>query len=289
MLSKLKEILNLLFGSDVIKRSDIEGSLDTMSDSVNDVISPMVEGFNTMLKTLNDPKLALIASRELGFKVKSIDELIKVLENDYLAIKDGVTECRLYAHKLPSMMTKSTLTIKQSAYLELTERVTSVVKYMPDMILYMIYRLNADTTMAYTKLSKDILKMRTSYQLSMLEFRDGGVKKKLDIIDKLSDIEISADITEIKEVASRNDLRYTMPAQNFNGNPLYFIGRWWVDFTIDRVNRLKDEKRLLELKIMELQEKEATSNVSTTLSKQIEYYEEKLTKIDKKIKELSDV
>jgi len=73
--------------------------------------------------------------------------------------------------------------------------------------------------------------------------------------------------------------------KNFIGNPIYHLRLFLIDLESLRLERLKDEKSLLELRILELKNEDRDG----TLSKQISYFENKLNKLDMKIKKLSEV
>jgi len=73
--------------------------------------------------------------------------------------------------------------------------------------------------------------------------------------------------------------------KNFIGNPIYHLRLFLIDLESLRLERLKDEKSLLELRILELR----SGDTDGKLSKQIAYFENKLNKLDMKIKRLSEV
>jgi hypothetical protein len=68
----------------------------------------------------------------------------------------------------------------------------------------------------------------------------------------------------------------------FVGNPIFHIRIFLTDLEVNRLERLKDEKRLLELKIAELKAKQDGSD-DPKIRQQIAYYENKLKRIDEKI------
>jgi len=73
--------------------------------------------------------------------------------------------------------------------------------------------------------------------------------------------------------------------KDFMGNPIYHLRLFMIDLESLRLERLKDESSLLELRILELKN-EDTDGI---LRKQISYFENKLNKLDMKIKRLSEV
>jgi len=80
-----------------------------------------------------------------------------------------------------------------------------------------------------------------------------------------------------KEHKKHNDI-----AKRFIGNPIYHIRLFLIDIDLLKLERLKEKKRLLELRLLELQGKN-----DPKIKKQIEYYEDKLNKLELKIEKLT--
>lgn len=66
----------------------------------------------------------------------------------------------------------------------------------------------------------------------------------------------------------------------FVGNPIYHIRSIITDFEVNRYDRLKNMKKMTELKLLELSHRDQED---PTIEKQIEYYRNKLIKIDSKL------
>jgi len=79
--------------------------------------------------------------------------------------------------------------------------------------------------------------------------------------------------------------KHSNVTKNFIGNPIYHLHLFIVDIQVLRLERLKDEKSLLELRILELRQEDTDGK----LKQQIAYYENKLNKLDMKIRRLSEV
>lgn len=71
--------------------------------------------------------------------------------------------------------------------------------------------------------------------------------------------------------------------RKFVGNPIYHLLKLLADFEVNRYQALKDRKKYLELKIMELKAKENGED-SEKVRKMLEYYENELAKTEAKIK-----
>jgi hypothetical protein len=76
---------------------------------------------------------------------------------------------------------------------------------------------------------------------------------------------------------------------NFVGNPIYHLRKFLVELELAKLERLKDKKRLLELKLLELKNELNNKPNDPKLQKQIEYYENKINQVDEKINAIMDV
>ena len=76
--------------------------------------------------------------------------------------------------------------------------------------------------------------------------------------------------------------------KQFIGNPIYHIRLFLVDLEYLRLTKLKDEARLLELRLMELKNQNM-NKPSKEVAKAIRYYEDKINKLNLKIEKLSEV
>ena len=79
--------------------------------------------------------------------------------------------------------------------------------------------------------------------------------------------------------------KYKGMSFNFIGNPIYHIRLFLVDLEMLRLERLKNRRKLVELKLLELRNKDASD---PKIKKQIEYYEQKLEALDRKINRIME-
>jgi len=116
-------------------------------------------------------------------------------------------------------------------------------------------------------------------------FTKSLVGKMLDLVSFKSNIKHSKKHKHTNKVLLKEDMGI---ATNFIGNPIYHIRLFLVDLSLMRLENLKEKKRLLELKLLELKSRQAGHN-DEKLKKQIEFYEEKLNKLDMKIRKYMEV
>ena len=73
--------------------------------------------------------------------------------------------------------------------------------------------------------------------------------------------------------------------KNFIGNPIYHMRLFLVDVNSMRLEALKEEKGLLELRLLELRQDDTNGD----LKRQISFFEDKLNKLDMKINHLASI
>ena len=79
--------------------------------------------------------------------------------------------------------------------------------------------------------------------------------------------------------------KYKGLSLNFIGNPIYHLRLFLVDLEMLRLERLKNRRKLVELKLLELRSKDPND---PKIKKQIEYYEKKLETLDRKINRIME-
>ena len=72
--------------------------------------------------------------------------------------------------------------------------------------------------------------------------------------------------------------------KSFSGNPFMLIRMFMVDYEVLKLEKLNNDKRLLEVRILDL--KTNDDSLSKSLQKQINYYTYKIEKLDLKIKNI---
>jgi len=95
----------------------------------------------------------------------------------------------------------------------------------------------------------------------------------------------------IKSKRTVQSLRDKVGPTGFVGNPIYHIKLFLTDIELWNNERIKDNKRLLELKLAKLKMNYATTNDSDARSKlddQIEYYTDKIERLDLKLHTVVD-
>jgi hypothetical protein len=181
--------------------------------------------------------------------------------------------------ELPDYVTDKTMTAKTAGIIGTVTNFSSLAIFLQDLSLYLIY-LYTDNDMFYKAKEKSIRLLIPTFGEVYDKYR-GNLKNVLKDLNKLSNTEVG-NIETFKIASSKFDKKFNLPVNGFIGNPIYYVRLWITDLKISRYEYLKDKKKLVELKLMELKMKQNGEN-SPKLEKQIEYYEEKLSAIEYKI------
>ena len=104
-------------------------------------------------------------------------------------------------------------------------------------------------------------------------------------LKELEDINIpKEEVDNIVELYNSNkvDIFNNLPF-NFIGSPIYSIRLMFAQWTANRYHKLKDQKKLLELRYMHLKLLQEQGNTDINLEKEIEAIQSRITSIDKSI------
>ena len=288
MIDFLKTYWGKLTGNDVIRASDVIMGLEQKLASFEGNTGEVMKQLTVLLTECKDNKSYSNAAKEIGYNAGSATTLLSTLENEYNTIANSLESMVKVANsELPKMMTVKTMTIKQSAILSLSEKLNMLSMAFPSFIMYILYRSAGDKKMMYKSGYKEVIALAAAYHYEMLRLTKDG-KTIFKDLPNLSDTLLSGSPVEVRHMASAVDNGFPMRDNKFITTWIYNVGKWWVEGQIETLEKAKDERRLTELKLLELRERETTGNVSANISKQIEYYEDKLARLNKKIKSMSE-
>jgi len=289
MIDFLKTYWDKLTGNDVIRSSDIIMALEQTFASFESNSGEVLNQMTVLLNESKDTKTYSNVAKEIGYNTSTSRRLLEQLEDEYDVIMNSISDLiKVSKKELPKMITVKTMTVKQSAIITLSEKLNMLAMTYPRFLLYILYKASGEKKMIYKVGYKEVIELSNAYHYEMMRLmRDN--KTIFKDLPNLSDTLLSASPSEVRHMASSVDNAFPMGDNKFVTTWIYNVGKWWVETQILKLEQAKDEKRLIELKLLELREREETGNVSTSISKQIEYYEDKLSRLNKKIKDLSDV
>ena len=222
------------------------------------------------------------AIEEMGKAAKALadaipDLIIKIMDN--------------YPDKIPMETNNPNIRVG----LGVTDTILGYTEAMYDIINYIIDRYANPTVKSFEGKYQDIV---NDYKIVARVLRKGYIDYVKDVINSIGELPVvntpdvpmsilSAVLEKKLNMSSKaisfiTDIFNRFKGKGFIGNPIYHIRKFLVDLEVNKYEKLKDEKRLVELKPQKLKLEQANKN-DPNLDKQIKYYEDKLEKIELRI------
>lgn len=287
MYVELKKVLDSL--STTVKKESVVESFENIMTGLTDEVLPSLE---YIIKDSDEPFIKdnkfLKNLSKLTVRTKDNKEylnIIKKLLNNIVKEQKNITN--LIDKELNDYITSKGSTAKDLSIMKLVTDISSIVFYIQDMCYYILVD-DKDTSLPKIRLN-DIRKYSGSYiNLFPVFYKD--FSKYVKDISKVSEETVYRETPKVimMDMLFKSSGKFLkLPASGFNGNPIYHISMWLVDKEIERYELLKDKKKLIELKLLELKLQEQNES-NPKLKTQIEYYEEKISKLEYNIKEIED-
>lgn len=272
-----------------VKKEQLLKTFNTISELAQDDLLPSLVEIKAVEKTQRVTKSDLVVIvkevlRVQGIKSKSI---FSDLENIFTEINKCKAKIEnLISKHASSVLTNKVLSIKDAAIIKLIDDISSLTMYSTDFLACVLADIR-NTSFPKIKFKK--IKEGIPAFAELIKAYNKDFEKNLDKIAKLDDSVINKDSNKaFLDLKLKNDGVFGIMPSGFINNPFYHIRMWLIDRDIAKLEALKDKKRLIELRIMELKIEEK-SGEDGDLSKQIEYYEDKLANIEYKIEKLEEI
>lgn len=247
-------------------------------DTINNFILPMF----TELEKVDLNKNTLIKNIRIGGKSLPGNQVITVMEKIFKDITEDKDIINLIDKVSGSLLSDRTLNTKQLNLVKIVLDVTHMANYTFD-LFYLILkydelRRDKTATLYSDKKIKEIYDLVDEFGTLLFLYKDFN-----EVVKSISTIEERILDIDNKELFSFFALKNKITSNYLTGfinNPIYHFRMWLVDKQFSRYESLKDKKRLIELIVLDLKiEKEDDS-----IRKQIDYYEEKINKIEIKLR-----
>lgn len=283
----LESIMNYVKGLfHTIKKDDVLENIENTFTGIRENVIPAIDQMlaNSDLSGIKNNKLlvslgVIIKTTGTVSTLKAIKELFEELDAEYNNFYTMADK------NLPNVITTNAITVRASSILYINNAITIMTLYVLD-FLYMSV-MSKDTE--YPRIKTDEIKNNVvNFGRFINDFR-GNFKKMIKEIPEYSDAEIAIDApSSLQEYkVGQSGKIPQLPANNFVGNPIYSIRLWLVDKEIAKYDRLQDKKRLLELRLFELQQ-EADHLPTDKIRKQILVYEKEIKLIEKDIEKIKE-
>jgi len=286
----LKSIIEYIGGlHHTVKKDSVSKSLDFIMANINNDVIPALEVVidNGNLSNIETSSLLTTLGRSSNIKYKDNRDILVKIKGGFVNIsKSYNTLSDLVEKELNDIITDKTITAKDAAILRIINDIGSMNSFILDFV-YLILVDEKNTDLPKVKLKQ--IRDNVSTFASAYRVYGDNFNKLLQDTYKISTNTI--DINEGKEsmisvmLAKSGKIVNLPTASGFITNPIYHIRLWLVDKEIKKYESLKDKKRLIELKVMELK-LEQNNESDPKLVKQIEYYENKLSRVEYEIEKI---
>jgi hypothetical protein len=283
ILSYVKNMFHTVKKEDVIKTTEFvfNNLTNDVITAIEDVIansdSSLIEN-SGILKNLNMfSELKAKNNKDLLIKIKDIFTDIEKSYKDMLAVIEN---------NLSDVITNTASTPKDAAILKVVSDIGSMNIFIMD-LLYSVIMDKENSMLPSIKLKS--VEANTPEFIKCIKYYGKNFSKVVKDLPKVSSTVIN--INDGKEsmlsgLLSHAGVLLTLPhTQGFTNNPIYHIRMWMIDREIVKYESLKDRKKMIELRLLELKLDEQGES-DTKLQKQIQYYEEKLNKLEYEIAKL---
>lgn len=274
------------------KRSVLHDNLKFTFRTLEEQVIPALESFSSddskSIKTINKSTLLTNFIKSCGVKSKDNIHGIEIICNFFKEVLKYEKQIdKLIDKAFDDAVTDKTITAKQAAIMKLINDINGMQSFILDFIYYAI---NDKHGMPKIK-TKSIQKSMPSFA-GMYKAYSKNFEQYVKDLEKVSNEPIgdqadSNNIVMLDKRIAQSGAVLDIPVSNFCGNPIYHYRMWLVDKDIKKLESLKEKRQLIELRLIELRLEEKNDKDSN-VSKQIQYYEDKLADIEYKISKLEN-
>ena len=274
----------------VAKRDDIIESVKVLMDSLNDQILPVLNNIIDGDKDSYMENSSTLTNMRLMVNIKTNTnmELVKKIRNllkDMLASEKDLIN--VINQHVPEYVTNKTGSLRQLAILRVSEDYANTIMYILD-FLYLTMNDNSDGMIS--KFKNKLIRNGISSFISFINVYYGNVNKIIKKLSKIDDTILNmkdVDVTVLESILTKGSHINFPTDKGYIGNPIVSFRLWMVDREINKIELLKDKKKLLEVRLLELRALD-NNEPTDTIKGQIEYYEEKVSSLEYKITELEE-
>lgn len=292
MYKELKAVTNEMSGGS-IKRTQVEFTLESTMSSIRDDVIPSVEALIAHMDTVPVIKDSTILYRLAGLPTVKARDTRTLLLN----LKGLLTEFELEERNLAKLISKNvsklmlvkTMTAKEAMIISTIKDMFSIAVYINDLCYITLLEDNS-TDLPEIKL-KEVYAGIPTLAAGYSHYR-GNTAKIVAGLKKVSDSVLNrvdnAEPSMMDKVLASTGLFVSLPPlDKFKGNPVWHVGMWWEDRKVAKYELQKEKKQLLDLKLVELRLR-ADGSEDKSLTKQIQYYEDKVSGVEYDIGEFEE-
>ena len=276
-----------------IKKIDVVNTLENTLGAINDDVLPTLDDMikNSGLTIIQDSPILSAIKYSSGIKAKDNKELLVKIKSIVTNInKAGKNLEKVVNDNLSDVVTDKTISVKDGAILKIISDITSLAMYIMDFNYLILIEGKSDNT-DFPKIKLQQIKDGVPAFANILKSYSKDFNKSVNELTKMPSNSLyieDSKIAMLDKIVSKFSKNIPLPnTKGFINNPIYHIRMWLTDRDVDKYESLKEKRKLIELKLLELKTRQDGEN-NSKLSKQIEYYENKLSSLEYSIKEFEE-
>ena len=273
----------------VIRKDDVIKYTEQTITNLAEEVIPALEVFlkDTDPVFLENSGILNRFRRSRKFKYKSNRAAIEAILNTCSTIvKEERTLKKVIDKHLSDVIIPKTAKARDVSILVFITGIASIAAYIPDLLYYILVIDDKNANISKAKI--EAVNSGGPAFISHIEYYSTDYTKRIKELAKVSGKVITPDNDLLSTVLANTGIVIKPPvASGFIGNPIYHIGMWWVDRGIKQYEANIEKKKLLELKLLELKLR-ARDESNPSIAKQIEYYEDKIARLEEAIAEYEE-
>lgn len=287
----IKTILETIRGVTKPVKTDV---LDTMLTDTTTIISedvlPALEQvieFSDKIPGVKNSRLLSSINIAVGMKASNNTEVLIKIKNIFEGfLSEEKNLLKIIDSKLSRVIIGKQMSARDAAVVKIVEDMFGLSCYTLD-LLYITLLDGGDTELPKKKseqVHKDIYVFT-----DIIKVYNKNFSKLVKSLTKVSAEKLNASKDQglLGAMISKTGLIPRLPIMGFKGNPIYHIRLWFIDKSVAKYEVNKEKKKLIELKLTELRLR-TEGDVDPGIQRQIEYYEDKVSKIEYDIKDFEE-
>jgi len=279
----MKFMENSVF-QETIKREKYISELDTtltgLDSEVKVALGNLFSYLNNRTISKDIEKEVIDLGKNIGITASKAVEVVNQLRLFSMELSDnGSILSTLAVHNLPVYITDKTLNVRSAGIIGTIANYSSMVLYLSDLSVYLTYIVSGDEL--YYPKKKEMVKSLSGAFLVLYVTYNTKSRKIMDDLAELSITELG-DIESLGIAMRPNDHKFSLPINNFIGNPIYHVRIWIEEIKFSRYEWMKEQRTIVELKLLELRARESMKPNSIKTG-EVKYHEERLRALEEKI------
>lgn len=288
----------------IVSRDELLSVLDEVTSSIHSTVIPSLDDLIAITKTNTELSESIIFS---DLKTDTDDVIFSRLKNVVIKYNDIIPNLKQkITDKLPETMSQDASNVNVRIALSVVSEGVFLTDGLIDAITYTMGRFYKKGQLQFDERQLTGLSNKVLTLVKLLpELEEANIKTVVNTIGEIPTIRtlrsektsvvplemvmsFVSDNLNIKDLMTKNFVYKLLEGGSskgqvgFTGNPIFHLSLFLIDLQDLRLQSLREKKRLLELKILEMKNND-------DLSEAIAYHEKRLSKLTLKIDKISRV